>query len=103
MLVKARGSVLALLCSPAVAFGQAAAPETTLAFGATLTDAQRADETKTYRFAADEGRAYLIEVDQRDSLDLVVTVESPDGTSEAFDSPARRVGSELVLLERAKS
>jgi len=103
VLVEARGAVLALLCAPAIAFGQAAAPEPTLAFGVTLTDSQRADETKTYRFVAEQGRTYLIEVDQGLSLDLIVTLESPDGASESFDSPARREGSELVLLERAES
>src|SRR5262245_10381037 len=106
VLLQARGWVLALLCAPAVAFGQAAAPATSspapLTFGVTLTDAQRADETKTYAFVADEGRNYLIEVDQQQSLDLVVTLERPDGGTEAFDLPTRRVGTELVLLERAE-
>lgn len=102
MLVEARGAVLALLYAPAVAFGQAAAPEPTLTFGVILNDSQRADETKTYGFATDEGRAYLIEIDQQESLDLIVTVESPGGASESFDAPSRRVGSELVLLERAE-
>jgi len=103
VLVKARGAVLALLCVPAVAFGQAAVLEPTLAFGVTLTDAQRADETKTYGFVAEQGRTYLIEVDQKSSLDLIVTLQRPDGASESFDSPARREGSELVLLDRAES
>ena len=106
VLVDARGSVLALLCVPAIAFGQAAAPAasapTTLNLGATVTDAQRADEMRTYGFRAEAGRTYLIEIEQQSSLDLVVTVESPDGASESFDSPVQREGSELVLLERAQ-
>jgi tetratricopeptide (TPR) repeat protein len=103
-LVEARGAVLALLCAPAVAFGQPAAPATSssstqLTFGVTLNASQRAGDTFTYAFAADEGRTYLIEVKQ-DSLDLIVTVQGPSGASEAFNSPARREGDELILLER---
>ena len=103
-LVEARGAVLALLCAPAVAFGQPAAPatrssSTQLTFGVTLNASQRAGDTFTYAFAADEGRTYLIEVKQ-DSLDLIVTVQGPSGASEAFNAPARREGDELILLER---
>ena len=96
VLVEARVTALALLCAPAVAFGQAAAPApsspTPLNFGVTLNDAQRADETRTYRFVAEQGRTYLIEVEQQ-SLDLIVTLETPDGASESFNSPSRREGS----------
>jgi CHAT domain-containing protein len=102
VLVDVRGTVLALLCAPAVAFGQANAPTTSsptpLAFDVTLNHSQRADETFTYAFVADQGRTYRIEVEQK-SLDLIVNVERPDGTSESFNSPAHREGSELVLLE----
>jgi len=98
-------SVLALVCAPAIAFAQAAAPATSsptqLTFGVTRNAAQRADETATYSFVAEAGRTYLIEVEQQ-SLDLIVTVESPDGASHAFDSPTRREGTEIVLLERAE-
>ena len=97
-------SVLAFLCAPAIAFGQATAPATSattpLTFGVTLNAAQRANETATYSFAAEQG-AYLIEVEQQ-SLDLIVTVERPGGASESFDSPLRRDGAELVLLEQTQ-
>jgi CHAT domain-containing protein len=73
-----------------------------LAFGVTLNAAQRADETAAYFFVAQAGRPYLIEIEQQ-SLDLVVTVERPDGASDSFDSPARREGTELVLVEPVES
>ncbi|HSC16241.1 MAG TPA: CHAT domain-containing protein [Gammaproteobacteria bacterium] len=92
-------SVLAFLCAPAIAFAQATASAATpLTFGVTLSATQRANETATYSFAAEQRHTYLIEVEQQ-SLDLIVTVERPDGASEAFNSPARREGDELVLLE----
>jgi CHAT domain-containing protein/tetratricopeptide (TPR) repeat protein len=71
-----------------------------LTFGVTLNAAQRADETATYSFIAEQARNYLIEVEQQ-SLDLIVTLEGPDGASQAFDSPTRREGTEIVMLERA--
>ena len=74
---------------------------TSLAFGSTLNALQRANETATYSFVAEDGRTYLIEVEQQ-SLDLIVTVERPDGASESFDSPPQRDGTELVLLERTE-
>lgn len=72
-----------------------------IVFGVTLHASQRANETATYTFDAERGRTYLIEVEQQ-SLDLIVTVERPDGARESFDSPTRREGTELVLLERAE-
>jgi len=106
VLVKARGAALAFICAPAVAFGQATASATRsptpLTFGTWLNASQRADETATYVFVAEQQRTYLIEVDQKSSLDLIVTVQRPDGASESFDSPTRREGTELVLLERAE-
>jgi len=104
VLVKARGAVLALLCAPALAFGQPATPATSqpisLTFDVPLNHSQRADETFTYAFVADDARTYLVEVLQQ-GLDLIVTVESPKGARESFDSPAQREGSEIVLLEHA--
>jgi CHAT domain-containing protein/tetratricopeptide (TPR) repeat protein len=107
--LEARGTVLALLCVPAVALGQAAEPATPatttptpLIFGVWLNASQRADETATYVFVAEQQRTYLIEVDQKSSLDLIVTVQRSNGASESFDSPTRREGTELVLLERAE-
>jgi CHAT domain-containing protein/tetratricopeptide (TPR) repeat protein len=97
-------SVLAFLFTPASVFAQATAPATSaptqLNFGVTQNATQRADETATYSFATEAGRTYLIEVEQK-SLDLIVEVESPEGTSESFNSPLRREGNELVLVERA--
>jgi CHAT domain-containing protein/tetratricopeptide (TPR) repeat protein len=75
---------------------------TSISIGSTLNASQRADEIATYSFVAEQARTYLIEVDQQSSLDLIVTVERPNGASESFDSPARREGPELVLLERAE-
>jgi CHAT domain-containing protein len=97
-------SVLAFLCAPAIAFAQAPAPganaSTPLTFGVTLNTAQRADEWAAYSFAAEQGRTYLIEVEE--TLDLVVTIEKPIGANESFDSPLRRDGTELVLLEHTE-
>ena len=72
-----------------------------LVVGATLNASQRANEAATYAFVAEQQRTYLIEVEQQ-SLDLVVAVEQPDGTVESFDSPVRREGTEIVLLEHAQ-
>jgi hypothetical protein len=96
-------SVLAFLCAPAIAFAQATAPaanaSTPLTFGVTLNTAQRADESAAYSFAAEQGRTYLIEVEE--TLDLVVTVEKPIGANESFDSPLRRDGAEPCCSARA--
>src|SRR5262245_10738205 len=96
VLLQARGWVLALLCAPAVAFGPAAPTgtrwPTPCALGATRTDAQRAHDTKTNAFIADEARTHLIGADQEQSLELVVTLERPGGTNETFDLPTRREG-----------
>ena len=81
----------------------AASSPTPITFGSTLNASQRADETATYEFVAEQARTYLIEIDQQSSLDLVVMVESPDGSSKSFDSPVQREGAELALLERTQS
>ena len=94
-------SALPAVSALAQAPSTATSAPTPLAFGVTLSTLQRADETATYGFVAEEQRTYLIEVEQQ-SLDFVVTVERPDGTGESFDSPARREGTEIVLLERAE-
>jgi len=98
-------SVLAYVCVPAIALAQAAAPATNssepIVFGVWRNAAQRADETATYSFAAEQGRTYLIEVEQ--SLDLVVAVHGPSSAGEAFNSPAQREGDEVVLLEGTDS
>ena len=90
LLVEARGAVLALLCTPAIAFGQAAAPEPkTLSVDETASATQRADETVTYLLAAHAGDSYLIEVEQR-GLDLILTVEAPNGSTQSYNSPLLR-------------
>src|SRR5262245_6162378 len=98
MLVKARGSVLAFLCAPAVAFGQAAAPTPIrLSLSESASATQRPGEVVAYTFDARAGRTYLIEVEQRD-LDLTVTVAS-GGASQAYNSPLRRDESELIVVD----
>src|SRR5688572_30746330 len=66
----------------------------------TLGELQGADNPVAYAFDALPGETYLIEVEQR-GLDFSVVVESPDGGSRSYDSPLRRDGTELVLLEDA--
>jgi len=98
-----RCTLLSLL--PWSAFAQtsdaAAVSSPPLALGVTVSATRRADETAAYVFEAEKDQAYLIEVEQR-SLDLVVTLERPGGGRESYDSPARRVGDELVLIEHAE-
>jgi len=62
----------------------------------------RADQPLTFQVAVDANKTYLVEVDQG-GLDLVVTVETPDGESRSYNSPLLRDDSELVLLQPADS
>jgi len=99
VLVEARGSVLALLWAPAIALGQAAAPEpTALSIDEKATATQRADETVTYSLAARAGDSYLIEVEQR-GLDLIVTVEAPNGSTQSYNSPLLRDEREYAVFD----
>jgi CHAT domain-containing protein len=66
----------------------------------TLSVSHGAAQPISYRFAARPGDTYLIEVSQQ-GLDFIVTVESPDGTAESYNSPLRRDEREFVLLESA--
>jgi CHAT domain-containing protein len=101
VLVEARGSVLALLCAPAIAFGQAAAPELiSLSINEPASATQRADETVTYLLAARAGDSYLIAVEQR-GLDLIVTVEAPNGSTQSYNSPLLRDEREYAVFDAA--
>ena len=101
VLAEVRTSVLALLCAPAIAFGQAAAPEPkALSVNEEASATQRADETVTYLLAAGAGASYLIDVEQR-GLDLIVTIEAPNGSTQSYNSPLRRDEREYALLDAA--
>ncbi len=94
-------SVLALLCVPAAVLAQAAEREPIpLSVDRTSSATQRADETITYRFTARAGETYLIDVDQR-GLDLIVTVEAPNGGTQSYNSPLLRDEREYALLDAA--
>ena len=57
--------------------------------------------TDRFRYALDveDAGPFLLRVEQR-GLDLVVTVESPNGATESYNSPLVRDGSEWVLIDR---
>lgn len=74
----------------------------TLRDGQTLTASQRADEAAEYVIDARAGSVYLLRVEQR-GLDLIVSVESPDGVATSYNSPLLRDGPEVVLLEAAST
>ena len=56
-------------------------------------------ETVTLEFKAARDQVYLIRVGQQD-FDLAVTVTTPDGIAQSYNSPLGRDGDELVLLDR---
>ena len=94
-------SVLAFLCVPAAVLAQAAEREPiALSVDQSSSATQRADETIAYRFAARAGETYLIEVEQR-GLDLIVTVEAPNGGTQSYNSPLLRDEREYALLDAA--
>ena len=86
-----------LTCGPALGQIPREVPiEVDQAAGASLG----AGESLTYRFESPGGESYLIEVEQKD-LDVSVTLESPDGTRELYDSPLRQDERELAVVEHA--
>jgi hypothetical protein len=100
-LLEGRGPLLALLCAPTVALGQASVSEpTALSIDETASATQRAEEKVTYSFAARAGESYFIEVEQR-GLDLIVTVEAPNGGTQSYNSPLRRDAREYAVLDAA--
>jgi CHAT domain-containing protein len=66
--------------------------------GAAVTATQRAGDPVSYVFDAEPGKSYLIDVVQR-GLDLIVSVEYPDGDRREFNSPLFRDEPEFVFLE----
>jgi len=99
-LAEVRTSVLALLCVPAIAFGQAAAPPTGLSVNETASATQRADEKVTYSLAARAGDSFLVELEQR-GLDLIVTVEAPNDSTQSYNSPLLRDEREYAVFDAA--
>jgi CHAT domain-containing protein len=69
-----------------------------LEIGTVLEVEQRADETRVFRIELEAGRAYLLEVGQRE-LDVIVEVTAPDGSSRRFDAPLLRFEPERLLIE----
>lgn len=64
----------------------------------TISSSHTASERFVYGFDAAAGADYLLIVDQS-GLDLIVTVEAPDGAATSYNSPLFRDERELVLLE----
>ncbi|MBN1240548.1 MAG: CHAT domain-containing protein [Gammaproteobacteria bacterium] len=85
------------VCSFA-SFAAFAQPSTPLQAAQTLTESHGAGETFTYEIDVLAGHSYLLRVEQH-GLDLIVSLERPDGTATSFNSPLFRDGPEIVLLE----
>ena len=100
MLAGIGSSVLALLCAPAVALAQGERASISLTIDQRAEATQRADERVVYRFAARAGESYFIQLDQR-GLDLIVTVEAPNGTETSYNSPLLRDEREYAVLDTA--
>lgn len=64
------------------------------------SDEQRSGDRASYRFRAERGAAYLIEIEQQ-GLDFIVTVSDPSGTRRSYDTPLKRDERELVFIENA--
>jgi CHAT domain-containing protein len=60
------------------------------------------EEIATYALDALAGEEYLVTVNQ-DRLDLIVSVEGPDGSMRSYNSPLQRDEREFVLLEPTSS
>jgi CHAT domain-containing protein len=94
-------SVLALLYAPAVVRAQGTPREPIPLSVDQRSDAtQRADEPIVYRFTARAGESYFIEVEQR-GLDLIVTVEAPNGSAQSYNSPLLRDEREYAVFDAA--
>lgn len=94
-------SVLALLCAPAAAFAQATQREPIpLSLNKKAETTHGADDRIVYRFAADVGESYFIEVEQR-GLDLIVTIEAPNGSTQSYNSPLLRDEREYAVFDAA--
>jgi CHAT domain-containing protein len=70
---------------------------TPLRDGQTIAVSHGATERFVYTVNVPASRTYLLIVEQR-GLDLILTIEAPDGTSRALNSPLFRDESELALL-----
>jgi CHAT domain-containing protein/tetratricopeptide (TPR) repeat protein len=62
---------------------------------------QRADQIARYRFDAEGGRAYLLELDQH-GLDLVLQLTDPSGAIRTYNSPLLRDEREFALVANAR-
>jgi CHAT domain-containing protein len=63
---------------------------------------QHASQQFTYLFHAIEEHPFLIQVDQG-GLDFIISVESPDGSRHAYNTPLERDEREVVLIENPQS
>ena len=84
----------------AAAAAHAQSPATPLRADETLRVEHGAADRHTYELDVEDGGPFLLRVEQL-GLDLVVSVESPGGVVQSYDSPLVRDGSEWVVIERA--
>jgi CHAT domain-containing protein len=70
----------------------------TIVLGQSRSAIQGAGHPISYLFKAQPGEAYIVELTQ-EGLDFMITVESPGGLSQTFNSPLRRDEREFVLLK----
>ena len=64
------------------------------------TASQASNDAVAYEFTAAAGNTCLIEIEQR-GLDFIVTLANPSGAALPYNSPLKRDGIELVLVENA--
>jgi CHAT domain-containing protein/tetratricopeptide (TPR) repeat protein len=98
-----RARAVRALCAAwitAAAAAHAQSPATPLRVDETLRVQHGAEDRYTYRLDVADGGPFLLRVEQL-GLDLVVSVESPGGLVESYNSPLVRDGSEWVVIDRA--
>jgi CHAT domain-containing protein len=61
---------------------------------------RRSGDPASYVFRAQEGKTYLVAVEQN-GLDFIVTVTDPAGAKRSYNTPLKRDERELVLIENA--
>lgn len=89
----------ALACWANVGDAQDAAPHSVeLLTGQSYHQVLGAEDEVVLSFDADPNDSYILEVDQG-GLDLVVAVEAPNGSTQAYNSPLLRDETELVVFD----
>jgi CHAT domain-containing protein/tetratricopeptide (TPR) repeat protein len=90
---------LVAVCMTAAAGAEAQPHATPLRADETLRTEHGATDRFSYTLDLADGGPFLLRVEQR-GLDLIVTVESPNGAAESYNSPLVRDGCECVVIAR---